>query len=135
MPNEVLGFGKATRTRRKEGFRTQNFQRKPIEGERSKARGPHGRQPIRPADHNSSQQLFMAKADHTTRPLVSERFVTVQQSRRFQASWHKPAHLRTEPPLYPWMKLAGRWVEHVGFEAGQRVKIVVERGKLTITAA
>jgi toxic protein SymE len=33
------------------------------------------------------------------------------------------------------MKLAGRWVEHAGFSPGQRVKIAVEHGKLTITAA
>jgi toxic protein SymE len=77
----------------------------------------------------------MDEAHHTARPLVAERFVTVQQSRRFQTSWHKPAHLRTVPPLYPWMKLAGRWVEHAGFSPGQRVKIAVEHGKLTITAA
>ncbi|RQH01653.1 SymE family type I addiction module toxin [Paraburkholderia dinghuensis] len=32
------------------------------------------------------------------------------------------------------MKLAGRWIEHAGFEAGQRVRIAVEHGRLTITA-
>ncbi|WP_241022981.1 SymE family type I addiction module toxin [Burkholderia sp. Se-20373] len=31
------------------------------------------------------------------------------------------------------MKLEGRWIEHVGFEAGQRVKVNVEHGQLTIT--
>ncbi|AUT57689.1 type I toxin-antitoxin system SymE family toxin [Paraburkholderia caribensis] len=46
----------------------------------------------------------------------------------------EPLHLRTEPPLYPWMKLAGRWIENAGFEAGQRVKIVVEHRRLIITA-
>jgi toxic protein SymE len=32
------------------------------------------------------------------------------------------------------MKLAGRWIEQAGFQAGQRVKIIVEQGRLTITA-
>ncbi|WP_087131063.1 SymE family type I addiction module toxin [Caballeronia pedi] len=57
-----------------------------------------------------------------------------QQSRRFQRNWHKPAHLRTEPPHFPWMKLAGRWIEQTGFNAGQRVKIAIEHGRLAITA-
>ncbi|MFM0629768.1 SymE family type I addiction module toxin [Paraburkholderia xenovorans] len=32
------------------------------------------------------------------------------------------------------MRLAGRWIEHAGFESGQRVRIAVEYGYLTITA-
>jgi toxic protein SymE len=32
------------------------------------------------------------------------------------------------------MKLAGRWIEHAGFQPGQRVRIAVEQGRLTITA-
>ncbi|HTH60312.1 MAG TPA: SymE family type I addiction module toxin [Paraburkholderia sp.] len=32
------------------------------------------------------------------------------------------------------MKLAGRWIEHAGFPPGQRVRISVEHGRLTITA-
>ncbi|TCK36367.1 type I toxin-antitoxin system toxin SymE [Paraburkholderia sp. BL8N3] len=32
------------------------------------------------------------------------------------------------------MKLAGRWIEQVGFEAGQRVRVAVEHGRLIITA-
>jgi toxic protein SymE len=77
----------------------------------------------------------MANANDTARSAVSERFVTVQQSRRFHSSWHKCVHQRTAPTLYPWMKLAGRWIEHAGFEPGQRVKVAVENGRLTITAA
>ncbi|MDR6382932.1 hypothetical protein J2802_003352 [Paraburkholderia caribensis] len=42
-------------------------------------------------------------------------------------------HLRSAPPLYPWMKLGGRWIDNAGFAAGQRVKIAVEHGRLTIT--
>jgi toxic protein SymE len=65
-------------------------------------------------------------------PLLRQR--ERQQARRFQRNWIKPQHLRTEPPLYPWMKLAGRWIEQVGFEAGQRVRVAVEHGRLIITA-
>ncbi|WP_243849847.1 SymE family type I addiction module toxin [Paraburkholderia rhizosphaerae] len=53
-----------------------------------------------------------------------------QPPRRFQRNWRR----RTMPPLYPWMKLAGRWIEHAGFTPGQRVRISVEHGRLTITA-
>nr|WP_092006751.1 SymE family type I addiction module toxin [Paraburkholderia lycopersici] len=64
------------------------------------------------------------------RPPVTERFVTIQQSQRHQRNWRS----RTTPPLYPWMKLAGRWIEHAGFTPGQRVRINVEHGRLIITA-
>ncbi|MDR5825945.1 hypothetical protein [Caballeronia sp. LZ043] len=40
--------------------------------------------------------------------------MTVQQTQRFDRNWIKPAHLRKEPPLYPWFKLAGRWIEQAG---------------------
>ncbi|CAM2170490.1 toxic protein SymE [Paraburkholderia sacchari] len=43
------------------------------------------------------------------------------------------ARARTDPPLYPWIKLSGRWLELAGFEAGQRVRIAVEHGRLVIT--
>ncbi|SAK88306.1 hypothetical protein AWB78_04608 [Caballeronia calidae] len=75
----------------------------------------------------------MADANLKARPPVTERFVTIQQSRRDSRS-KKPYWQRTDPPLYPWMKLAGRWIEHAGFHAGQRVKINVEHGRLVITA-
>ncbi|MEM5373064.1 SymE family type I addiction module toxin [Paraburkholderia azotifigens] len=60
--------------------------------------------------------------------------MTIQQSRRLQRNWSGPLQLCTEPPLYPWMKLAGRWFEHAEFEVAQRVKINVEPGRLTIAA-
>ncbi|WP_415764268.1 SymE family type I addiction module toxin [Paraburkholderia sp. J10-1] len=60
---------------------------------------------------------------------VTERFVTIQQSQRSQRNWRS----RTVPPLYPWMKLAGRWIEHAGFAPGQRVRVAIEHGRLTIT--
>ena len=72
----------------------------------------------------------MADANLKARLPVAERFVTIQQSMRYRCNWRS----RTTPPLYPWMKLAGRWIENAGFTAGQRVKIAVEQGRLTITA-
>ncbi|PTB17316.1 hypothetical protein C9I57_28570 [Trinickia symbiotica] len=77
----------------------------------------------------------MAEANHKSRSLVSERFVTVQESRRYQSSWNKPPYRYPAPVFYPWLKLAGRWIEHAGFRPGQRVKIAVEVGRLIITAA
>nr|WP_245254557.1 SymE family type I addiction module toxin [Paraburkholderia sp. LEh10] len=41
---------------------------------------------------------------------------------------------RTVPPLYPWMKLAGRWIEHAGLTPGQRARFNVEHGRLIIAA-
>jgi toxic protein SymE len=80
---------------------------------------------------NSLQELIMADTNLKARSPVTERFVTIQQSQRSQRNW---ATSPTTPPLYPWMKLAGRWIEHAGFAPGQRVRINVEQGRLTITA-
>nr|WP_242680933.1 SymE family type I addiction module toxin [Paraburkholderia hospita] len=79
-------------------------------------------------------ELTMAIANLRARSHVTEHFVTIKQPRHFQRNWNRPLHLRTEPPLYPWMKLAGRWIETAGFAAGQRVRINVEHGRLNITA-
>jgi toxic protein SymE len=75
----------------------------------------------------------MANANLKAHTLVTERFVTIQQSRRERRNWHKPPYQRTEPPLFPRLKLAGRWIENAGFHADQRVRVAVEHGKLTIT--
>ncbi|APR38905.1 SymE family type I addiction module toxin [Paraburkholderia sp. SOS3] len=75
----------------------------------------------------------MADANLEARPHVTERFVTVQQSQRESHS-NKPYWQRSEPPCFPWLKLTGRWIEQAGFEAGQRVRINVEQGRLIITA-
>jgi toxic protein SymE len=83
---------------------------------------------------NSHQELIMADANLKPRSPVTERFVTIQQSRRFERNWSTSRLYRKPPPLYPWMKLAGRWIEHAGFPPGQRVRISVEHGRLTITA-
>jgi toxic protein SymE len=78
---------------------------------------------------NSYEELTMADANLNAHPNVTERFVTIQQSPRQRRNWR----VGYKPPLYPWMKLSGRWIEHAGFEAGQRVRISVEQGRLTIT--
>ncbi|WP_408310956.1 SymE family type I addiction module toxin [Paraburkholderia sediminicola] len=43
--------------------------------------------------------------------------------------------MRKEPPLFPWMKLSGRWIELAGFEPRSRVRITVEHQRLIITPA
>ena len=72
-------------------------------------------------------------ADANLKPLLThpERSVTIQESWRYQQI--TPGRIRKEPPLYPWMKLSGRWIERAGFLAGQRVRIVVEHHRITIT--
>ncbi|WP_415764270.1 SymE family type I addiction module toxin [Paraburkholderia sp. J10-1] len=69
----------------------------------------------------------MADANLKLRPPVTERFVTIQQSQRAQRNWRS----RTEPPLYPWMKLAGRWIEQAGFAPGQRVRIAANQSNIS----
>ncbi|MFX1763292.1 SymE family type I addiction module toxin [Paraburkholderia sp. A1RI-2L] len=58
------------------------------------------------------------------------RHVTIQQYWRYRRI---NARTRADPPLYPWIKLAGRWLELAGFEAGRRVRVEVHQGKLVIT--
>ncbi|HKR38984.1 MAG TPA: SymE family type I addiction module toxin [Paraburkholderia sp.] len=43
------------------------------------------------------------------------------------------ARTRTEPPLYPWLKLSGRWLELADFEAGQQMRGEMHHGRLVIT--
>ncbi|MDR5835488.1 SymE family type I addiction module toxin [Caballeronia sp. LZ034LL] len=62
-----------------------------------------------------------------------DRFVTVQQIQRNCCS-RKSHWQREEPPIYPWLELAGRWIEQAGIRLGQRVKINVEHGRLVISA-
>jgi toxic protein SymE len=81
-------------------------------------------------------ELTMADANHKAPPPpVTERFVTIQESWRYQKEARMPFHLRKEPPAFPWMKLSGRWIETAGFEPGQRVRIAVEHQRLIITPA
>ena len=62
----------------------------------------------------------------------STRTVTIQESRRWRP--YTP-HRRTNPPLVPWLKLSGRWLEDAGFKPRQRLKVEVQLGRLVITHA
>ncbi|MGU7841447.1 SymE family type I addiction module toxin [Burkholderia sp. AW33-5] len=79
----------------------------------------------------------MANANHKSRPVVTERFVKIQES----ACHHSlsrvlrvtRAYRKLNTTYYPWIKLAGVWLEEAGFEAGERVRITVEDKRLIIT--
>ncbi|ACB62515.1 protein of unknown function DUF1813 HSP20-like protein [Burkholderia ambifaria MC40-6] len=80
----------------------------------------------------------MANANHKTRPVVTERFVTVQESARHIISLSRilraiRAHRKLNTTYFPWIKLAGVWLEDAGFEAGERVRVTVEDKRLIIT--
>lgn len=77
----------------------------------------------------------MADADLKPHHAHAERCVTIQQSLRWRP-WRRPSSRpRKDPTLYPWLKLSGRWLEHAGFDPGQRVRIEVQHGRLVITHA
>lgn len=82
---------------------------------------------------NSVQESTMADANSNARPAHPERHVTIQQSWRYR-QW-KPRGYRTDPPLFPWFKVSGRWLEDAGFMPRQRLKIEVHEGRLVITHA
>jgi toxic protein SymE len=75
----------------------------------------------------------MADANVTSRPALLERHVTIQHSWRHRRL--KLHGYRTHPPLYPWFKVSGRWLEHAGFRPRQRLKIEVQHERLVITPA
>ncbi|GLU32733.1 hypothetical protein Busp01_25750 [Trinickia caryophylli] len=74
----------------------------------------------------------MADADLKAFHAPSTRSVTIQESRRWRP--YAPRR-RTNPPLVPWLKLSGRWLEHAGFKPRQRLKVEVQPGRLVITHA
>ena len=74
----------------------------------------------------------MADANVTSRPALSERRVTIQQSRRWRPYSPRP---RNGSPLMLWFKLSGRWLEHAGFKPHQQLKIEVQQERLVITPA
>ena len=78
----------------------------------------------------------MADANLKARPTVSERFITMQRKRDIGRYGMRAIHDENCEPLYLWLKIAGRWLIHdAGFHAGQKLRVHVEHGKLTITAA
>ncbi|RQS48355.1 SymE family type I addiction module toxin [Burkholderia sp. Bp8984] len=75
----------------------------------------------------------MANANHKSRPVVTERFVKIQESARHHSLSRVlraiRAHRKLNTTYYPWIK----WLEDAGFEAGERVRITVEDKRLIIT--
>ncbi|AQH02080.1 hypothetical protein A9R05_22985 [Burkholderia sp. KK1] len=63
----------------------------------------------------------------------TERYIKIQEAVRERPLSLPPNYKPL--PLYPWLKLAGRWLEQAGFESGQRAKVEVQHGKLVITPA
>jgi toxic protein SymE len=76
----------------------------------------------------------MADPNLNSRPAHPERHVTIQQSWRYR-QWKPNRSYRTDPPLFPWFKVSGRWLEHAGFMPYQRLKIEVQHERLVITPA
>ncbi|MBW9107656.1 SymE family type I addiction module toxin [Paraburkholderia phenoliruptrix] len=48
---------------------------------------------------------------------------------------YSPRRRTNNPPLVPWLKLSGRWLEHAGFKPHQRLKVEVQLGRLVIIHA
>ncbi|MBN3825781.1 type I toxin-antitoxin system SymE family toxin [Burkholderia sp. Ac-20384] len=66
----------------------------------------------------------------------TERSITMQRKRDIGRYGMRAIYDESCEPLHLWLKIAGRWLMHdVGFHAGQKLLVRVERGKLTITAA
>ncbi|WP_084688059.1 SymE family type I addiction module toxin [Paraburkholderia oxyphila] len=87
--------------------------------------------PIICQDPANPSTTFRSKPlPHRALRIFQTRPVSIQQSRRYRRI---NARARSEPPLYPWIKLLGRWLELAGFAAGQRVRIEVHHGRLVIT--
>lgn len=66
-------------------------------------------------------------------PLVKERRLTVSTLRESRA----PGSLYTPRPdrVVPFLRMRGRWLEALGFEAGMKVAVSAEPGRLVITPA
>ena len=75
----------------------------------------------------------MAVADLKAFDAPSTRTVTIQESRRWRP--YSPRRRINKPPLVPWLKLSGRWLEHAGFKPRQRLKVEVQPQRLVITPA
>ncbi|WP_081065859.1 SymE family type I addiction module toxin [Burkholderia diffusa] len=78
----------------------------------------------------------MANTNHKSRAPVTERFVTVQESARHHSLSRVlraiRAHRKLNTTYFPWIKIAGVWLEDAGFEAGERVRIIEDK-RLIIT--
>ncbi|KVC61632.1 hypothetical protein WI72_12115 [Burkholderia ubonensis] len=78
----------------------------------------------------------MADANLKARPPVTERFITMQRKRDMDRYGRKALYDESHcEPLYLWLRIAGQWLAHdAGFHAGQKLRVHIEHGKLTITA-
>jgi toxic protein SymE len=76
----------------------------------------------------------MATVDINARPAYPARHATIQQSWRYR-QWKPNRSHRDDPPLVPWFKVSGRWLEEAGFLPRQRLKIEVQQQRLVITPA
>jgi toxic protein SymE len=74
----------------------------------------------------------MADTHLNASPAHPERRATVQQLMRWRPS-PKPGRDWRTPTFFPWLRIAGMWLEQAGFPPGQRVRIEVQYGRLVIT--
>jgi len=67
-------------------------------------------------------------------PLVKERRLTVSTLRE-----ERPAKRYLQAPkpdrVVPFLRMRGRWLEELGFEAGMKVRVETSPGRLVLTAA
>src|ERR1700753_3107870 len=80
---------------------------------------------------NSPKQLTMADANINALPAHTEQHATVQELMRWRPA-PKPGRPWRTPRFFPWLRIAGIWLEQAGFPPGQRVRIQVEHGGLGI---
>ncbi|WP_408508994.1 SymE family type I addiction module toxin [Paraburkholderia sediminicola] len=87
---------------------------------------------------SSVEELIMANANHKAVAPVTQRILTISSQRRPRPmKTFAPDHVKFFPdlPPAPWIRLSGRWLEEAGFEISGRIRVEVERGKLTISPA
>jgi len=80
----------------------------------------------------------MADANHKAVAPVTQRILTISSQRRPRPmKTYAPAHIEFFPdlPPAPWIRLSGRWLEAAGFGISGRIRVEVEKGRLTITPA
>jgi toxic protein SymE len=80
----------------------------------------------------SDKELIMANASLKALHTHPERHATVQQIMRWRPS-PKPGRDWRTPTFFPWLRIAGMWLEQAGFPPGQRVRIEIQHGRLVIT--
>lgn len=62
---------------------------------------------------------------------MATRHITI--SRLYRDNLHDGR--RTSTSVLPTLRLTGRWLEQAGFHPGEKVKILVENGRLVITSS